>query len=110
MLAEITPTEPQPRPTRRGFWLALSISAFLHALVLLSGDRWWTVDLPEVDNRLPPPLEATLQPPRQRPAPPKAPEPAPTPRPAAKPAPVAKPVTPSQGVAARPTETMPLPE
>lgn len=80
MTAEGSVTETPPPAVRRRFWIALGASALAHALLVLAGGRFWSVELPEVETRLPPPMEAVLLP-APPPASPAAPEPAPPPAP-----------------------------
>lgn len=77
MATEEDITEPQPPRVRRRFWLALGASALVHALLLVGSDRWWSVELPDVVTRLPPPIQAELRPALQPPQPVKAAAPAP---------------------------------
>lgn len=49
----------RPRPRTR-FLGALAASVALHLLVLLWSERWTAVAIPQVDTKLPPPIEAVI--------------------------------------------------
>jgi hypothetical protein len=92
MATEDNSGPPLPPRVRRRIWIALGASVLLHALLLVSGERWWRVPLPEVLTQLPPPIEAVIRPAPKPPEPAKAaerapPPPAPAPRASAPPPP-----------------------